>query len=380
MAGLRRVGLSACEPSGDRLGAGLMHALAALVPHLECRGLAGPLMRKAGCDGLAPMEAFAVMGLVEVAAHLPRLWWRRRILRKQLAAARTDLFVGIDAPDFNLGLAARLRQCGIPSVQYVGPSVWAWRPERVHRVARSVDLVMTLFPFEAACYAGVDVQFVGHPLVDAIPAPLDPNAARDALRLDRHGPLVALLPGSRRAEVERLFPLFLEVAARCHRAEPALRFAVAAATPALHAWLRRYLDTADRDVPVALFSGDTQRVIAAADAVLAASGTVTLECLLLERPLLVAYRLHPLSHRLIRSRLRVPYVSLPNLLAGRQLVPEFLQHDARADRLAPALLKLLAGDRERCAQVEGFRAVRAQFPAGASRRAAECLLQRWGAQ
>lgn len=377
MAALRRVGLSACEPSGDRLGAGLMHALTGLEPALRFEGVAGPQMRAAGCDALAPMEDFAVMGLVEVLRHLPRLWWRRRTLMTRFAARRPDLFVGIDAPDFNLGLAASLRRHGIPTVQYVGPSVWAWRPERVARVARAVDLVLTLFPFEAACYRGVDVEFVGHPLVDALPAPLDARAARAALGLPVDAPLVALLPGSRRDEVERLFPLFLDVAARCQRAEPALRFAVPAATPALHAWLQRYLAAHAGGATVHLFAGDTHSVIGACDAMLAASGTVTLEGALLERPMLIAYRLHPLSHRLIRARLRVPHVGLPNLLAERAVVPEFIQDDARAEVLAPALLRLLDDEAARREQVAAFRAVRARFPHGASRRAAECLLQRW---
>lgn len=378
MSALRRVGVSACEPSGDELGAGLMRALAALSPATGCVGIAGPGMRAAGCETLAPTEDFAVMGLVEVIAHLPRLWWRRRRVGRQLGGAGIDVFVGVDAPDFNLGLAARLKRRGIATVQYVGPSVWAWRAQRVRRVARCVDLVMTLFPFEAGCYSGVDVEFVGHPLVDAIGAPLDADAARRDLGLGAHGPLVALLPGSRRAEVERLFPLFLAVAERCRHADGALRFAVPAATPALYEWMRRHLEAHAGAAPVSLFQGDARRVIAAADAVLAASGTATLECLLLERPLLVAYRMHPLSYRVIRPRLRVPRISLPNLLAGRALVPEFLQDTASVERLAPALLDLLGDERARQAQVAGFREVRAQFPTGASRRAAQCLMQRWG--
>jgi lipid-A-disaccharide synthase len=378
MAGLHSVGLSACELSGDSLGAGLMQALESLAPSVGFRGLAGPRMRRAGCEMLAPMEACAVMGLAEVALRLPDLWWRRRRLLQQLSAPRPDLFVGVDAPDFNLGLAAGLKRRGVPTVQYVGPSVWAWRRGRVSRVARSVDLVMTLFPFEAACYSDVDVEFVGHPLVDVIPAPQAAGVARAGLGLEAGGPLVALLPGSRAAEVERLFPLFLDVAQRCQRCDAALRFAVPAATPALFDRLRRHLDAVQPAPPVALFAGDARRVIAAADVALAASGTVTLECLLLERPMLVAYRMHPLSSALIKPRLRVPCVSLPNLLAGSRLVPEFLQQDARAETLAPALLALLDDEAARRAQIEGFRGVREMFPTGASRRAAECLMQRWG--
>lgn len=380
MAGTSRCAITACEPSGDSLAAGLMQSLQELRPELTFSGLAGPRMRRAGCEPLAPMEEFAVMGLVEVAMHLPRLWRRRRQLAGHWLRDQPRGFVGVDAPDFNLGLAARLKQAGIPTAQYVSPSVWAWRPGRVKQVAKAVDLLMALLPFEPDSYrdSGVAVEFVGHPLVDAIPEPLDRQEARTYLGLNSGRPTVALLPGSRRAEVERLFPLFLDVAQACNRADAALQFAVPAATPELYDLMQKLLAGHAESRSVSLFQGDTRQVIAASDVALAASGTVTLECLLLERPMLVAYRLNPVSYRVMRRLLRIPRVSLPNLLAGRDVVPEFLQDRACVEELVPSLLQLLESEKLRNTQRAIFREVRARFPAGASQRAAHCLLRHWG--
>ena len=368
-----RIGMVAGEASGDALGAELIGALRAQRPDAVFEGVAGERMRAAGCRALAEVEDLSVMGLAEVLGRLPSLLRLRRRLRRHFLATPPDLFVGIDAPDFNLGLERRLKRAGIRTAHYVSPSVWAWRRYRVRRIARSTDRVLTLFPFEADFYRahGVDAEFTGHPLVDRIPAAPGRERARRLLGLAGAAPCIALLPGSRRSEVERLLPLFLETARHCVARRPGLRFVLPVAGPWLAASVRQVLRQGFGDVPLTVIDGRAHEAMAAADAVLLASGTATLECLLLERPMVVAYRLHPVTFHLIHPLLSTPWVALPNLLAARELVPEFLQGAARPAVLGDALLDALQGDE---ALLAAYRDIRAHLGRDAAATAARSLL------
>ncbi|MBN2885202.1 MAG: lipid-A-disaccharide synthase [Chromatiaceae bacterium] len=336
------IALVANEPSGDLLGAALARAIRTQRPEVRFIGVAGPCMRAEGCESLFEMERLSVMGLTEVLAHLPALLALRRQLLASLSAEHPSLVVGIDAPDFNLGLERRLRARGIPSVHLVCPSVWAWRSGRVRTIRRSVDRLLCLFPFEEPFLQahGVPARYVGHPLADEIPLEVDQAAARTALGLASEGAVLAVLPGSRRGEVSRLIAPFLESARRCWQARPELRILI----PAVNARLRALIETAWRerapDLPLTLVDGRSREVLAAADVVLTASGTATLEALLLKRPMVVGYRLHPLTWSLLKGWVKVPHVALSNLLVGRELAPECLQHRCHPDQLTPALLEL----------------------------------------
>lgn len=339
------------EQSGDLLGASLIEALRVRRPSLVCSGVAGPQMVAAGCRAERSADELAVMGLTEVLAHLPRLLALRRTLVRQYRAQPPDVFVGIDAPDFNLGLERRLRGAGIRTVHYVSPSVWAWRQRRVKTVAAAADRLLCLFPFELDFYRahGVDARFVGHPLADRLPLHVDGPAARRQLRLAPDGPLLAVLPGSRHGEVARLGPLFAQTLAHLAAARPELRYIAPMASPAIDAQFAAALATHAPQVSVQRVAGESRTAMAAADAVLLASGTATLEAMLLKRPMIVAYRLAPLTWQIVRRMVKVPHVALPNLLAGEALVPEYLQDDATAPALAGAVLQMLddAGRRER---------------------------------
>jgi lipid-A-disaccharide synthase len=366
------IALVAGEASGDILGAGLMQALKARHPDVRFIGVGGPRMQAEGLDSYFPMERLAVMGLVEVLGRLPELLSRRRRLIRSLIAARPDVFVGIDAPDFNLGVEFKLRQAGIRTVHYVSPSVWAWRQKRVLKIRQACDLMLTLFPFEARFYEEqqVPVCFVGHPLADTIGLEVDRASARAGLGLPERGAVVALLPGSRGGEVERLGSLFLDAAERLQALRPGLRFVL----PCANAERRAQVETmlAGRDVPVQLLDGRSHEALAASDAVLIASGTATLEALLFKRPMVVAYRVAPLTYRILKRLVKSPYVSLPNLLAGRLLVPELIQDAASPEALAATLLPLLDDGRS---QTESFDAIHRALRRGASERAAEAVLQ-----
>lgn len=373
------IALLAGEPSGDNLGAGLIEALRRLFPTARFLGVGGAQMQAAGLISLVPQEQLAVMGLVEVLRHLPRLIAIRRRLYRRLRSQPPAVFIGIDSPDFNLGLERRLRTIGIPTVHYVSPSVWAWRKGRVRTIAASVDLMLTLLPFEADFYHqhAVPVRYVGHPLADLI-APVTGvdtetrEITRQTLALAPAGPLVALLPGSRLGEVERLAPLFLATARWLSRQRPALRFVLPAATPRLGTWLRPLLD-AYPGLPLTLVDGQARTVLTAADAVLVASGTATLEALLVGRPMVVAYRLAPATAWLARRLVKIPYFALPNLLAGRALVPEFFQQTATVDNLGPAVLAVLEASGAR--QVEAFAGIHRELRRDASATAALAIQQ-----
>lgn len=369
MASLR-IALVAGEASGDILGAGLMRALKAQHPAVEFIGVGGPLMQAEGLKSYFPMERLSVMGLVEVLGRLRELLKRRKQLIATLIAEKPDVFIGIDAPDFNLNIELKLRQAGIKTVHYVSPSVWAWRQKRVLKIREGCDLMLTLLPFEAKFYEekGVPVRFVGHTLADTIPLEADRAAARAELGLP-DGPLVALMPGSRGGEVSRLGGLFLDTAERLRAMRPGLRFVIPCANPERRAQLEELL--AGRDLPVTLLNGQSHLALAACNAVLIASGTATLEALLYKRPMVVAYRLAPLTFWILKRMVKSPYVSLPNLLAQRLLVPELLQDDATVEALALTLSPLIDGGEE---QTRGFDEIHRTLRLDASNQAADAVL------
>ncbi len=372
------IGLVAGESSGDTLGAALLEALRARVGTVRAFGIAGPKMRAAGCEVWADSHTLAVMGLIEPLAHLPRLLALRRRLVRQFAQARPQVFIGIDAPAFNIGLEARLRAQGVPTVQYVSPQVWAWRPGRVRSIAAACDLVLCLFPFETEFYArhGVRAEFVGHPLADQIPLSTDRAGARRALGLPAAATIIALLPGSRLGEVRRLGEDFLRAAGWLQAQRPEVVFIAPMASAAVREVFVAQRQRVAPALAVQLFAGQSQPSLIAADAVLVASGTATLETLLVRRPMVAAYRFNPLTAFLLRrlGMVKVRHFSQPNLLTGKSLVPEFLQEAVNGEDLGRALLQQLtdAPGRERL-EAE-FLKVHQQLRVGAAERAAEAIL------
>ncbi len=371
--------LVAGEASGDNLGAALMEALRARVPGARFVGVAGPRMRAAGCEVLADSEELAVMGLTEILRHLPRLLRLRRRLRAAFVERRPDVFIGIDAPEFNLGLAGQLKASGLRTVQYVSPQVWAWRQGRVQGIGRACDLVLCLLPFEPAFYSahGVAARFVGHPLADQFPLHPDRGAARAELGLAQDAPVLAILPGSRLGEVSRLGADFAGAAVWLASHLPGLRFVAPMATARTRACFEAQWQKAAPGVAVLWLDGRARVAMAAADAVLVASGTATLETLLSKRPMVVAYRLGAITAQLIRrlGLVKVPYFSQPNLLLGRRAVVELLQEQVTPAALGRAVLDLLEDDSTRGGLEAEFLRVHESLRVGGAARAADAVLE-----
>lgn len=338
-----RIGIIAGELSGDLLGAGLIHALRTSHPDALIEGIGGSQMLAAGFHSHYPLETLSVMGLVEVLKHYPRLKKCRDSLRDHFLQIPPDVFIGIDAPDFNLGLEYALKAANIPTIHYVSPSVWAWRQYRLRKIARACDLMLTLFPFEAQYYQqhNIPVQFVGHPLADEIPLQIDKPAARISLGLPVDGIWVAILPGSRRNEVLQLGEPFLQTARWLLAQRPDLRFIVPLANAHLKTLFTQQVAEIAPDLPLTLLAGQSREAMAAADVVLMASGTATLEAMLLKRPMVVAYRVAQLTYWLAKLLVHIPHFALPNLLAEERLVPEFLQHQVIPEKLGAACLQWL---------------------------------------
>ena len=372
------IGLVAGESSGDTLGAALLEALRARVGKVEAFGIAGPRMRAAGCEVWADSQELAVMGLIEPLVHLPRLFALRRRLAREMARKRPQVFVGIDAPAFNIGLEAQLHARGIPTVQYVSPQVWAWRQGRVRSIAAACDLVLCLFPFETAFYSehGVRAEFVGHPLADQIPLETDRALARETLGLAPEATVIALLPGSRLGEVRRLGEDFLRAALWLHRQRPDLTFIAPMASPRVREVFAAQRDRVAPGLALQLFDGQTQQLLIAANAVLVASGTATLETLLTRRPMVVAYRFNKVTAFLLRGLglVKVRHFSQPNLLTGKPLVPEFLQEQVNGPALGEALLKQLTDGAAKRVLQDEFLKVHRQLRVGAADRAAQAIL------
>ncbi|MGQ9426078.1 lipid-A-disaccharide synthase [Gilvimarinus sp. F26214L] len=370
-----RIGMLAGEMSGDSLGAGLIAAIKKRVPDAQFEGIGGPKMIAAGFHSLADQERLAVMGFVEPLKRLPELLAIRRRIYRHFVANPPAVFLGIDSPGFNITLEHRLRQAGIKTAHYVSPQIWAWRRERVHKIARSVDLMLSLFPFEARFYKehNVPVSFVGHYLADRIPLVPDQRAARDALGLSPDQRVIALLPGSRSSEVKLIAPEFLATAEWCLRQKPDLHFIMPAANEARHAQLQELLKHKP-DLPVTLTHGRSHEVMCAADAVLMASGTTTLEALLLKRPMVVAYKFPRLSYAIYSRLLEIPHISLPNILAGRELVPEYLQDRVDPEAMGRDLLSYLENADKVEALKQEFLSIHIQLQQNADERAADAVL------
>ncbi len=372
-----RVAMVAGEASGDLLGAPLIEALKARLPAAKFFGIGGPKMQSEGFDSWFDMETLAVRGYAEAARSIPKILSIRRQLHARLRDDPPDLFIGVDAPDFNLGLEERLRARGVPTVHYVGPSLWAWRSERIHKIKRAADKVLALFPFEPAIYekAGIPVAFVGHPLADEVPEVPDREAAREQFRLPANGPVFALLPGSRQGELAQHAGLFLETAKLIQQQLPGAHFLV----PLTSRQTRMQFEVAQyehkaEELPLTILFGHAQMAMTAADVVLVASGTATLEAALLRRPMVITYRVPKLTWHLMWPRRLLPYVGLPNVLAGRFTVPEILQDDATPANLAQALVNELRDKVVRSRQEQQFEEIYRMLRQGAADRAAEAVL------
>lgn len=373
-----RIGIVAAEASGDLLGAGLIEAIRAEYPNASFFGVAGPKMRATGCTAWHDTEDISVMGLAEVLPHLLRLLRLRHNLGVEFTAAQPDVFVGIDSPDFNLPIARVLKGSGIPTVQYVSPQVWAWRQSRVNDIRDAYDQILCLLPFETDFYRdhGMPATFVGHPMADEIPDTSNPGPAREALGLVGDGPVLALLPGSRRSEVARLARPFLETAEWLGRRIEGLRTVVAIANERVAGEVEAAVAAVRPGERPQMVIGRAREVLAAADVVLTASGTAALETMLVKRPMVVAYRMSSVSYAIVRRMgiARLPFYSLPNLLAGREVAREFVQRSVRADVLGPALEECLAGQGPAPDWREQFAAIHQRLRGGGSRAAASVVL------
>ncbi len=337
------IGILAGEPSGDLLGAGLINALRQRNPEFNFTGIGGPAMINAGCVSLFEMERLSVMGLIEPLFRLPELFRIRRDLYQYFIQHRPSLFIGIDSPDFNLGLELKLRRAGIPVIHYVSPSVWAWRQKRIFKIAQATDLVLTLFPFEADFYHKhqVPVKFVGHPLADLIPLHTDKKMIRQKLNLDLNATYVAILPGSRLNEIKYLAEIFLQSATQIWKKRPEIKFITSAVNEKRDQEFKQMAAKVAPDLPLTFFQGCSHDVMAASDAVMVTSGTATLETMLFKRPMVVAYRMANLTYQLARHLVKLRFISLPNLLADERLVPEFIQSTATPENISAAIVDYL---------------------------------------
>lgn len=368
-------GIIAGEASGDILGAGLIRSLRKRYPNARFAGIGGEEMIAEGFHSLVPMERLSVMGLVEVLGRIRELFSIRARLLDYFFTTPPDVVIGIDSPDFTLAIERRCREAGILSVHYVSPSVWAWRQKRIFKIAKSVNLMLTLFPFEARFYEEhqVPVTFVGHPLADRIPMAPDTLAMRGSLGLQANAPVLAVLPGSRAGEVERLGTLFLEASRWIQEKRPDLQLVIPCVNREREKQVRDLVEKLEVKLPVTIVRGRSRDVMAASDVVLLASGTATLEAMLLKKPMVVGYRLSGVSYALLSKLVKVPYVALPNLLAKRQLVPELLQDAATAENLGAAVLERLENTEERARLQEAFTELHASLRQDADEKAAQAV-------
>ncbi|CAG0968891.1 lipid-A-disaccharide synthase [Methylophilaceae bacterium] len=339
------IAIVAGEASGDLLGSHLIRALKKRRPDLDFIGIAGPKMLAEGAKTLFPMERLSVRGYVEVIRHLPGLLKMRRQLLQHFLQNPPDIFIGIDAPDFNFSLERSLKNNGITTIHYVSPSIWAWRKSRLRKIKHAVSHMLALFPFEPAIYerAKIPVTYVGHPLADMLPLQPDINAARENLKLANSALVIAMLPGSRQSEVRQLADLYVKTAGLILAEQPDVKFLVPLVTRETRAIFEQAIyDNQAYDLPIQILFGHAHLAMEAADAVIVASGTATLEAALIKRPMVITYRMPALSWQLLKRMNYLPYVGLPNVLAGRFVVPELLQHDATPEKLAEAALRLIS--------------------------------------
>ena len=366
------LGVVAGEASGDLLGAHFINALKRAHPGLRAAGIAGPRLIEAGVEAIYSSEKLAVNGYVEVLRHLPELLWIRSRIARYFLSERPRVFVGIDAPDFNFTLEAKLKRAGIPTVHFVSPSIWAWRPERIHRIKQAVSHMLVVFPFEEQIYrdAGIPVTYVGHPLADVIPLEPDSVAARTALGLES-GPIITLLPGSRMGEVARHARLMLDAAALIVQHHPDAQFVVPAASEAAAQLIRQAAQ--GLDLPLHILAGQSHTALAACDVALVASGTATLEAALFKKPMVITYRMPALTARLMLKKALRPWVGLPNVLVRDFVVPERIQDAATPEALANDALAWLDDAPRRLELHETFRTMHLSLRQDASSRIAEAL-------
>jgi len=366
------------EHSGDVLGAGLIIALRRHYPQARFEGVTGALMDAAGCESLASIDELSLFGISEVIGEIPRVLGLRRRLFAHVRNARPTAFIGIDAPAFNTALEMRVRRCGIPTVHYVCPTAWAWRQGRTRNIRKAVDLLLAIFPFEEEFFARFDipVTFVGHPLANELPLHPDIASARAALELPADGALVGLLPGSRGSEVSRLGPLFIETARWLAQRWPGLCFVAPMANERVRALFETQLADAGAELDIRLVDGRAREVMRAVDVLLLASGTATLEALLAKTPMVVAYMLSQANYAIARGLdlIKIEHVSMPNLLAQRELVPEFLQGEAQAQMIGPWVYRLLRSETARARQIDAFEAIHQQLALDADTRAAQAIV------
>jgi lipid-A-disaccharide synthase len=371
-----RIGVVAGEASGDILGSGLIRALRKRFPDLQVEGIGGELMMAQGCQSLYPMERLSVMGLVEVLGRLPELLKMRRDLIQHFKDNPPDLFIGVDAPDFTLKMEGALKQEGIPTVHYVSPSVWAWKKKRIYQIKKTTDLVLSLFPFEAQHYAPTAqrIAFVGHPLADSIPKSVNPEASRKRFAVKPHETIIALLPGSRGSELKYLAEPFLDTARWLSERLDSVRFIIPAANHARHDHLHKLITEKYPDLNIQLVIKHSREVMAIADAILIASGTATLEATILQKPMVVAYKMAPLTYAIYSRMVKSRFISLPNLLADQPLVPEILQDDVRPEHLGPAILKALEDKHYREHLSQEFERIHQQLHQNADEKAADAVI------
>jgi len=374
-----RIAMVAGEASGDLLAAHLMAALKKRLPEAVFLGIGGPGMEAKGFDAWWPMEKLSVMGYVDALKHLREISGIRRQLKKRLLEMRPDVFIGVDAPDFNLGLEADLKAAGIKTIHYVSPSVWAWRRGRIKKIGRAVDRLLALFPMEPALYekAGVPVSYVGHPLADTIPLQTDMLAVRDKLALPRHPPIFALLPGSRRGELEMMADTFVQTAKVIREKHlPDAQFVVPLTTRETRLQFEAaiYRQRAG-DVPFRLLFGHAQDALGAADVSLVASGTATLEAALIKRPMVITYKMGRATYWLAKRMVKVPHVGLPNILVGRGVVPELIQDQATPENLAETLARLYADKENAEAVAAAFTDLHLQLRQGNAEKAAAAVIE-----
>jgi len=381
MAKPLRVGMVAGEASGDLLAAHLIAALKARRPDIEFAGIGGPRMMAEGFESHFPMEKLSVRGYTEALRHYREIMQIRSRLVKGMLRDRPDLFIGVDSSDFNLGVERKLKDAGIPAIHYVGPSVWAWRRWRVRRIARSVNRILVMLPFEEPLYkaVGVPVTYVGHPLADIIPFEQPKDDARTQLRLPSGKLIVAMLPGSRRSELKYMADAFVLAAHRFRQEVHDVHFVVPMVTRETRELFERAIHVNKRtDLPLTLLFGHSHEALAAADIALVASGTATLETALFKTPMVIAYRQSPITWALMRQMVYLPYVGMPNILAGERLVPELLQDEATPANLAGALLTLLRDTEARKRQVERFHEFHQLLRQNTAEKAADAILSTVG--
>ncbi|WP_417439622.1 lipid-A-disaccharide synthase [Idiomarina abyssalis] len=368
-----KIAIVAGEHSGDLLGAGLMQAISKRHPGAYFIGVGGPLMAEQGMDSYFPMDDLAVMGIAEVVQQLPKLLRHRKKLVQYLIEEQPDVMIGIDAPDFNLTVETRLKNAGIATIHYVSPSVWAWREGRIKGIKKAVDHVLCLLPFEKDFYDkhGLPATFVGHPLADDIPMQWQQTPARKELKLEPESEYLAILPGSRKGEIARMAPVFLRVAKKIAEKYPNLRFVAPMISDARAEQFQELIKQYSPELTIALPVGESRKVMAASNYLLLTSGTVALEALLIKRPMVVAYRFHWLSYQIIKRLFHAPFFSLPNLLAGKEIVPELAQSEASEEGIEQALVELI--EQDNTALLEQFKTIHQQLKVSASEKAANVV-------